>query len=334
MISRTAADCQILDWRSEMARAICDPETLIEHLELAPSLLPAARSAATAFGLRAPHPYLALMKRGDPTDPLLRQVLPIGDELLEADGFSDDPVGDLQALRGNGLLSKYQGRALIIASPVCAVNCRYCFRRSFPYREQTASRKHWDALLATLRQSEDTQEVILSGGDPLTLDDGKLAALIARIEGLAHVRRLRIHTRLPVVIPQRITPELIAMLKKTRLHVAMVLHFNHPAEISDALSQRLQDLRASAVLLNQSVLLKGVNEHADTLAQLSERLFDTGVLPYYIHMLDRVRGAAHFEVSESIARGLIKTLRQRLPGYLVPRLVKEKAGESSKTLLL
>jgi EF-P beta-lysylation protein EpmB len=334
MISRTASHCQMPDWRSAMAQAICDPAILLEALQLPHSLLPKARAAAHAFGLRVPRGYLALMEPGNPADPLLRQVLPIGDELREVAGFDDDPVGDAQAVRGHGLLAKYQGRALLIASPACAVHCRYCFRRAFPYAEQTATPQHWDDLVQRLRASPETQEVILSGGDPLTLDDAKLAALIAELDTVPHLRRLRIHSRLPVVIPQRITEQLLETLRQTRLRVALVMHFNHPAEISALASERLELLRGVCTLLNQSVLLKGVNDDADTLASLSETLFDSAVLPYYIHLLDRVRGAAHFEVDEAAARGLMGTLRERLPGYLVPRLVKEEKGRTAKTLLV
>jgi len=333
MISRTAVSCQIPDWRQEMARCVTDPLELLQQLELPLSLLPAARAAARSFGLRVPRSYLALMRKGAVDDPLLRQILPLQEELQESPGFSDDPVGDLGAARGAGLLSKYQGRSLLLTSAACAIHCRYCFRRAFPYGEHLAGRQGWHQSLETLRRSPEVSEIILSGGDPLALDDGRLAQLIDELQKIPHLRRLRIHTRLPVVIPGRITPALIDTLAGSRLRPVMVLHFNHPRELAEPVSERLAELRPVCSLLNQAVLLRGVNDDAETLAQLSERLFDSGVLPYYIHLLDRVQGAAHFEVDETTARSLMVTLRQTLPGYLTPRLVKEQEGEPAKTLI-
>jgi EF-P beta-lysylation protein EpmB len=316
-----------------MARAVTDPRELLQRLELPRSLLPAARAAARSFGLRVPHSYLALMRKGDANDPLLRQVLPIGEELQETPGFSDDPVGDLQAAQGTGILSKYAGRSLLLASAACAVHCRYCFRRAFPYRPHLAGRKGWQHSLESLRHHPDVTEIILSGGDPLTLDDGRLSALIADLDRISHLRRLRIHTRLPVVIPRRITTGLIDSLAGSRLQPVMVLHFNHPRELTEDVTERLKELRITCTLLNQSVLLRGINDDVTTLTQLSERLFDASVLPYYLHLLDRVRGAAHFEVGETEACSLMSALRTELPGYLVPRLVQEWPGEPAKTLI-
>ena len=333
MISRTAADCQIPDWRQEMARAITDPRELLQLLELPLSLLPAARAAARSFGLRVPRSYLALMKKGAADDPLLRQILPVHEELRETPGYCDDPVGDLGAVQGAGILAKYAGRSLLLASAACAVHCRYCFRRAFPYGEHLAGRHGWHQSLETLRRRPDVSEIILSGGDPLSLDDSRLAELIADLGDIPHLQRLRIHTRLPVVIPRRITPGLIDTLGNSRLRPVMVLHFNHPRELADPVSERLAGLRPVCPLLNQTVLLRGVNDDVATLAQLSERLFDSGVLPYYIHLLDRVQGAAHFEVDEAAARTLMAALRRALPGYLTPRLVKEQEGEPAKTLI-
>jgi EF-P beta-lysylation protein EpmB len=316
-----------------MARTITDPEVLIRRLELPMELLPGARAAAHRFALRVPPAYLALMHRGDPTDPLLRQILACGRELVETPGFVDDPVGDLDALRGGGILSKYQGRALLIATAACAVHCRYCFRRAFPYTQHQAGRGGWHQALERLEADPDIHEVILSGGDPLSLDDGLLDTLLQGIEGIAHIRRLRIHTRLPVVVPRRVTPALVALLGRSRLGCVTVLHFNHPRELSDAARGALEALRPVCTLLNQSVLLRGVNDDVQTLAELNAALFDSQVLPYYIHLLDPVRGAAHFKVDEPRARQLMEGLRVRLPGYLVPRLVKEEPGTPAKTLI-
>jgi EF-P beta-lysylation protein EpmB len=316
-----------------MAQAITDPEELLRRLDLPRSLLPGARIAARDFGLRVPQAYLELMHKSDPDDPLLRQVLPIADELRETPGFSDDPVGDCKAAQGAGMLSKYQGRTLLIASAACAIHCRYCFRRAFPYSEHQAGRNGWREALAILRHRTDISEVILSGGDPLAMDDARLARLTYALAEIPHLRRLRIHTRLPVVIPRRITPALIRLLGETRLRTAIVLHFNHPRELDGEISCLLERLRKVVTLLNQSVLLRGVNDDAGTLSRLSEHLFDTGVLPYYLHLLDRVQGAAHFQVTEGVARSLMDELRLRLPGYLTPRLVKEQEGAPAKTLV-
>lgn len=330
MVSRTAVDCQIADWRNEMATAITDPKELLELLDLPLSLLPAARRASNDFPLRVPRGFAELMTLGDPNDPLLRQVLPLAEELLENEGFSDDPVGDMDAVQGTGLLSKYRSRSLLITTAACAINCRYCFRRAFPYARQTAMRDHWSAALQHVHEDSTTNEIILSGGDPLSMGDERLTKLVRRLEAIPHLRRLRIHTRLPVVLPERVTNTLSDLLADTRLQVIVVLHFNHPRELSEKVSDALSKLAASATLLNQSVLLRGVNNSTETLVTLSETLFDSGVLPYYIHLLDRVRGSAHFEVDEKAATRLMTELRNSLPGYLVPRLVREIRGEPAK----
>jgi L-lysine 2,3-aminomutase len=331
MISRTACDWHIPDWRREMAQAVTDPEELLRLLDLPPDLLAGAQSASRPFSLRVPRGFLALMERGNPRDPLLLQVLPQAVELLDVSGFGDDPVGDQAAAQAPGVLSKYQGRALLIASPACALHCRYCFRRAFPYAGHQAARGRWRGALELLARTSETREVILSGGDPLALDDQRLAELLAGLEAIPHLRRLRIHTRLPVVIPARITADLLDLLKRCRLTPVLVLHFNHPRELAPAIRAALGPLRGRTTLLNQSVLLRGVNDDPAVLAELSERLFDSGILPYYIHLLDRVRGAAHFEVNQEVARSLMTELRARLPGYLVPRLVREERGATAKT---
>jgi len=318
-----------------MAQAVTDPAELLCLLKLPCSLLPAAQAAAHRFGLRVPREFIDLMEPGNPADPLLRQVLPLGEELLETPGFSDDPVGDRAALQGAGVLGKYQGRALVIASAACALHCRYCFRRNFPYSEQQASLGHWRPALETLRRDPELREVILSGGDPLSLDDARLGELLVGLAAIPQLRRLRIHTRLAVVIPERITQPLLGLLQHTRLTPVVVVHVNHPQELAaPTASAALQRLRGVTTVLNQSVLLRGVNDNLEVLTTLSERLFDTGILPYYIHTLDRVRGAAHFEVDHDAARDLVTELRNRLPGYLVPRLVKEEQGGMAKTLIV
>ncbi len=331
MIPETSAIRQTPAWQQELARAISDPAELLAALHLDPAWLPAAQAAARLFPLRVPRGFVARMRRGDPRDPLLRQVLPLAEEHLAAPGFSTDPVGDLAAMASPGVLHKYQGRVLLTATGACAVHCRYCFRRHFPYTESSAGTDHWQAALDYLAQEASLREVILSGGDPLTLSDRRLAEFIRAAAGIAHLERLRIHTRLPVVLPERITPELVRTLSSTRLSTVVVIHANHANEIDDAVIEALARLRAAGVtLLNQSVLLRDVNDSAGALVALSETLFAAGVLPYYLHLLDRVQGAAHFEVPEDEARVLMQQLTSRLPGYLVPRLVREIAGAPAK----
>jgi EF-P beta-lysylation protein EpmB len=314
-----------------MAEAVMEPDELFRLLKLPPELLPAARSAARCFPLRVPRGFLQLMEKGNPRDPLLRQVLPLALELDEQPGYVDDPLGERHALLGPGVLGKYRGRSLIIASAACAVHCRYCFRRQFPYTENHASRGHWRATLDLLRADSHLEEVILSGGDPLSLDDGRLHQLVMELATVPQVRRLRIHSRLPVVIPERVTESLVRTLSGTRLKTVVVLHCNHPRELSDAFGEAMARLRPAATLLNQSVLLRDVNDDVRSLSDLSRELFDRGILPYYLHMMDRVRGGAHYSVAEPEALALMSALRAELPGYLVPKLVREQPGEAAKT---
>jgi len=319
-------------WQEALREAVTDPAELIAVLGLDPALVEPARRVAERFPLRVPRSFLARMRRGDPQDPLLRQVLPLGAELVEQPGFVSDPVGDLPSAAGPGVLHKYSGRALLIATGACAVHCRYCFRREFPYAEQLAGAARFEQALELIRRDASLEEVILSGGDPLSLSNSRLAELGSALDAVPHLRRLRIHTRQPIVLPERVDAGLLDWLASTRLPVAIVVHANHPAEIDATVAAALRAIAELGVtLLNQSVLLKGVNDSADTLQELAERLFDARVLPYYLHLLDRVRGAAHFEVREEEARRIVEELRARLAGYLVPRLVREEAGRHSKT---
>ncbi len=318
-------------WAQALAGAITDPGVLLSRLGLGPEWLAPARAAARRFPLRVPAGFVARMRRGDPHDPLLRQVLPLAEECLAAAGYSRDPVGDLNARRAPGLLQKYAGRVLLTATGACAVHCRYCFRRHYPYGEENASADQFRAALAEISADATIREVILSGGDPLTLSDRRLHEFSEALAGIAHVERLRLHTRLPVVLPERIDAGLLGWLRSLRVPVVIVIHANHPNELDASVAAALGLLRDERVtLLNQSVLLKGVNDDAGTLVALSERLVALGVLPYYLHQLDRVEGAAHFEVADAAARQLHDELRQRLPGYLVPRLVREVEGAPSK----
>jgi EF-P beta-lysylation protein EpmB len=271
------------------------------------------------------------MRPADPRDPLLLQTLAQGAEVAVQPGFSEDPVGDRQAARAPGLLHKYASRVLLMVSGVCAVHCRYCFRRAYPYDEAPRTDEQWDAAIDVLAGDPTIAEVIYSGGDPLTLGDARLARLTARLEAIPTLRRLRVHTRLPVVIPSRVTDDLLDWLGGTRLAATLVIHANHAQELDGEVAEALGRLRRAGVtLLNQAVLLRGVNDSVDALAALSERLGDLGVIPYYLHQLDRVRGAAHFEVSLAEGRQIVEQLRRRLPGYLVPRYVRERPGDASK----
>jgi EF-P beta-lysylation protein EpmB len=321
-------------WQSELAQAISSPEELLTALRLDHGLLQPARVAASVFRLRVPRNYVARMRVGDPADPLLRQVLPIGSELEDAADYVTDPLGEHAALRAPGLLQKYRGRALIITTSACAVHCRYCFRREFPYSEQTTDAPRWSAALAEIGRDSSIEEVLLSGGDPLSLSDARLKSLTDALATIPHVRRLRVHTRQPIVLPSRVDEGLHGWLRSVRMPTVFVLHANHPNELSDDVRAACEKLKTSGVtLLNQSVLLRGVNDNVDVLAELSRRLFDAGVLPYYLHVLDRVRGAAHFEVPETEAQVIAGELAARLPGYLVPRLVREIYGAPAKVTL-
>lgn len=321
-------------WQRQLAGAIRDPMALCQRLGLDPSCIAGALSGHQLFKVRVPEAFAARMRIGDPLDPLLRQVLPLASETDEIPGFVTDPLEEAQHTARRGLIHKYAGRVLLIASPACAVNCRYCFRRHFPYGDNVPTRQQWETTLDYLRDDTSLREAILSGGDPLAASDRQLAWLVARLDGIAHLKRLRLHTRLPVVIPDRVDGAMLDWLTTTRLQKVMVLHINHANEIDDAVIAACTRLKAVGVtLFNQSVILKGVNDHVDSLEALSERLFDAGILPYYLHAFDPVAGAAHFAVSDEDAETLVAELRTRLPGFLMPTLVREIPGESSKTPL-
>ena len=322
------------DWRRLWREAVTDPHELLAMLDLAHLAERVLPRLDTGFALRVPRGFVARMRRGDANDPLLLQVLPQAAELEPVPGFGLDAVGDLHSRAAKGVLHKYFGRALLIATGSCAVNCRYCFRRHFPYGEDTAAANRWQEAIEHLRQDASIEEVILSGGDPLSLSTAKLAELTDGLASIRHIRRLRIHTRLPVVMPERVDTEFTSWLHRLPWPVAIVLHANHANEVDASVAAACTRLRETgASLLNQSVLLRGVNDNIDALIALSERLFHAGVLPYYLHQLDHVAGAAHFAVEDDAARAIIDAMRERLAGYLVPRLVREIAGETGKTPL-
>jgi EF-P beta-lysylation protein EpmB len=322
-------------WQRELADAITEPEALLAALGLPAALAGPARRAAHDFGLRVTRSFIARMRQGDVNDPLLRQVLPLGDELLETPGYVPDPLEEGAARRAPQLLHKYQGRALLITTEACAIHCRYCFRREFPYSlPDTTSSGRWSEALSVIAQDTSIEEVILSGGDPLSLSDARLTQLTDALARIPHLKRVRVHTRQPIVLPSRVDAGLLAWLRGIRLPLVMVVHANHPNELDDDVRAACAALRSAGVtLLNQSVLLKGVNDDADTLHRLSVALMDAGVLPYYLHLPDRVRGTAHFDVEERVALGLVDALGRRLSGYLVPRLVREIPGAPSKTAI-
>lgn len=322
------------DWQHALREAFTRPAELLDYLQIDPNLPALASAMARPFPLRVPRAYAARMRKGDARDPLFLQVWPSPDESVDAPGFELDAVGDLPRTRPGGIVQKYRGRVLVMTTGACAVHCRYCFRRHFPYGEHLAARAQWRDALDTITADASIHEVILSGGDPLSLSDEKLAAFADALDAIPHLRRLRIHTRQPIVLPERIDERLLAWLGRGRLQKVMVLHVNHPAELDRDVASALQPLRALGItLLNQSVLLRNVNDDAATLAKLSERLGECGILPYYVHLLDRVRGTAHFEVMEDQARALMHQLAAQLPGYLVPRLVREEPGKTSKTAI-
>ncbi|GAA0791461.1 EF-P beta-lysylation protein EpmB [Marinobacterium sediminicola] len=323
------------DWQHELRHAITDPAQLLAELELPADLLIGAQEAGRLFALKVPRPYLNRIRKGDPNDPLLRQILPLGQELLEVPGFVNDPLAEAAANKSRGLIHKYTDRVLLILSGACAINCRYCFRRHFPYGDNQLGGDQWQAALEYIRNHEQVSEVIFSGGDPLATPDRRLARMISDLEAIPHLKRLRIHSRLPLVIPQRVTPELVNRLADSRLSSTLVLHINHPQEVDQQVRDSLKPLRQAGVtLLNQAVLLRGINDSVPVQKTLSENLFSEGILPYYLFVLDAVAGAAHFDISDEEARLLVGELQTVLPGYLVPRLAREIPGRPSKTLLL
>ncbi|MGV6825859.1 MAG: EF-P beta-lysylation protein EpmB [bacterium] len=316
-------------WRTEYAQSFTDVDALLAYLDLESDRVSWEQSK---FPFRVTQHFASLMKKGDPADPLLRQVLPISQEQDIAPGFVTDPTGDQLAETGIGLLKKYCGRALLITTSACGIHCRYCFRRHFPYQEHDAGRDRWDAAIQALSEMQDIDEVILSGGDPLALDNQRLKTLIDRLAAIPHIQRLRIHTRMPVILPSRLDTELEQIVAGTRLNTVIVLHANHGNEISPSLSEALIPLRSIGIsVFNQSVLLAGVNDDAEVLSCLSQQLFGAGIIPYYLHLLDPVAGSAHFNVSIEQAKKLHKEVRSKLPGYLVPKLVKEEIGQNAKT---
>ena len=323
--------CDENSWQKDLRQVITDPKELLTLLNINADEYSQHFKARKLFPVRVPLPFIKRIKKGDINDPLLQQVMPLSSEFVITDGFVTDPLQEHDTAV-EGLLHKYKNRVLMIVKSGCAINCRYCFRRHFPYQENSPNKQRWQQALQYIAEHEEITEVIFSGGDPLMASDEHLAWLVKQIEAIAHIKRLRIHTRLPVVIPNRITHDLVSLLSKNRLKVTMVLHINHGNEIDSDFDRALEPLRAARIpLFNQSVLLKGVNDSAETLIALSEKMFDIGIMPYYLHLLDAVQGAAHFDVTEQEAIKIVKKMLATLPGFLMPKLVREIAGEANKT---
>jgi EF-P beta-lysylation protein EpmB len=321
------------NWLQQLTNAISNPAELLQQLEIDPALWQNGFAARKLFALRVPQSFVDRMEKGNPYDPLLRQVLPLNEEFEWHDGYSNDPL-DEQNNAIPGLLHKYRNRVLMIVKGGCAINCRYCFRRHFPYQENKGSKPVWQQSVDYIAAHPELNEVILSGGDPLMAKDEELRWLIDAISSVPHIKRLRIHSRLPVVIPARITDTLCELLRETRLQVILVTHINHANEINLEFKQQMSRLRAiNVTLLNQGVLLKGVNDSVDAQVALSETLFDAGILPYYLHVLDKVQGAAHFFVSDQKAKEIMAGVIERVSGYLVAKLTREIGGRASKTPL-
>ena len=322
------------DWLTQLADVVTSPDELLQLLNVdADANLLAGRDAKRLFALRVPRAFIARMEPGNPNDPLLRQVLTSQEEFIHAPGYSTDPLEEQHSVVP-GLLHKYSNRALLLVKGGCAVNCRYCFRRHFPYAENQGTKRNWQKAMEYIAAHPELDEIIFSGGDPLMAKDHELDWLLTQLESIPHIKRLRIHSRLPIVIPARITDTLVARISASSLQVLLVNHINHANEIDTAFRRAMKSLRMAGVtLLNQSVLLRCVNDNARTLADLGNGLFDAGVMPYYLHVLDRVQGAAHFMVSDEEARAIMRELLTLVSGYLVPKLAREIGGEPSKTPL-
>lgn len=324
MITGTTDIVHSSDWQQELAGGFSNSEQLLRSLQIDPQSIADLDTEAGDFPLRVPRGFAARMATGDASDPLLRQVLPLRREQTAMPGYSTDPLAESSAGASPGIIHKYHGRVLLIATAACAVHCRYCFRRHFPYQDHNRSRRQWDDSLDYIRADSSISEVILSGGDPLMLSDDRLADLCSALDAIPHLKRLRIHSRMPIVLPNRLTDSLLTTLNSSRLRRSLVIHCNHPRELDPQIADKLRPLSATGTLvLNQSVLLKGVNDDIETLRTLSEALFDHGILPYYLHLLDPVAGAAHFDLPDARARRLYRQLLEQLPGYLVPKLVRE-----------
>ena len=323
---------QSLSWQEQLAQAIREPNELLEYVGLMANSIGYSNEAMEQFPIRVPHVFANRIRHNDPNDPILRQVFPYIDEESEVSGFIKDPLAESDVQASHGILKKYKSRVLSITTAACAIHCRYCFRRHFPYQESTASSQHWNAALEYIKNDNSINEVILSGGDPLTLSDRRLTEICTALSQIDHIKRIRFHTRLPVVLPARITTTLLQLITNNHKSILFVIHTNHANELDDDVAKAIRLLQSFGILvLNQSVLLKGVNDSVEALISLSERLIENKVIPYYLHLLDPVAGAAHYDVAIEKAREIIRQMQANTSGYLVPKLVKEEIGGVSKT---
>ena len=322
-----------MSWQKHLAQGFVSAKSLLAYLDLPDHL--ACEMSEQSFKTRVPIGFADRMERGNPCDPLLLQVLARQEETQDTLDYHLDPLQEQAFNPIKGLIHKYHGRVLLTLTGACAVNCRYCFRRHFPYQDNNPGRAGWQDVINYIKQDATIQEVILSGGDPLLATDATLGNLLTNLESIPHVNTLRIHTRIPVVLPERIDESFLRMLSATRFQTVVVMHTNHPQELNEEVQRACSALKnINCHLLNQSVFLQGINDKAEILAELSRKLFSYQVLPYYLHLLDKVVGAAHFDMPLTHALAIYKQLQSLLPGYLLPRLARENAGELSKTLVI
>jgi len=334
MIHGTKQIMQSLSWQEQLAQAIRQPNELLEYVGLMADSIGYSRQAIEQFPIRVPHAFANRIKQHDPDDPILRQVFPYIDEENDKNGFIKDPLSESAVQPVQGLLQKYKSRVLTITTGACAIHCRYCFRRHFPYQDSSTSGKNWESALEYIKNDSSINEVILSGGDPLMLSDHRLGEIFTALSQIKHITRIRIHTRLPVVLPARVTTTLLKQITDHDKSLIFVIHSNHANELDNEVSNTIKHLQKFGILvLNQSVLLKGVNDSVQSLINLSERLVANNVVPYYLHLLDPVAGAAHYDVTMEVAQKLLQEMQSRVSGYLLPRLVKEEIGATSKTLI-
>jgi EF-P beta-lysylation protein EpmB len=320
-------------WQQELADGFSNIDEICKYLNI-PLADNKATLSAINFPFRVPREFVDRMEKGNLNDPLLKQILPTVDEHIATPDFTHDPVGDLQSMTETGVIHKYQGRVLLITTGSCAINCRYCFRRNFPYGDFQLSSSKYIKAINYIESHQDISEVILSGGDPLLLNDQKLIGLIQKIESIPHIKRIRIHSRIPIVLPSRITTELCEYLLAVKKDIILVVHANHANELNDKVKFACKQLKsANITLLNQAVLLKGINNTVERLSTLHEKLFTFNIMPYYLHLLDKAAGTVHFEVSEDEGILLMNQIKKILPGYLVPKLVKELTGATNKIII-
>ena len=321
----------ITSWQKDLAEGFSDIHKLCQYLEIS---TPTKLLSSSKFPLRVPREFVERMEKGNINDPLLKQIIPTENESIITPGFNTDPVGDINAITETGVIHKYHGRVLFITTGGCAINCRYCFRKDFPYTDFQLSTQKLNQAIQYIRNNKDISEVILSGGDPLLLNDQKLFSLMHRLDEITHLKRIRIHSRIPIVLPSRITNDFCNELSAIKNPIVLVVHSNHANELNNKVNTACQRIKnCNITLLNQSVLLKDINDNAQQLCALSEKLFAFGIIPYYLHLLDKTIGTAHFEVKQTTAIALMEQIKKQLPGYLVPKLVREQAGEANKIVI-